>query len=64
VSGNPLTGDTTTMVGLGSPGANASAGYTKHVGSVPPTGAVTLCVQSSLPDGLDQDDPGFYGGNQ
>jgi hypothetical protein len=28
VSGNPLTGDYTTLIGLGSPGASASGGYT------------------------------------
>ena len=36
VSGNPLTGDYTTLFGLGTPGASASGGYTWRLCSVPP----------------------------
>jgi len=36
ISGNPLTGDYTTLFGLGSPGASASGGYTWRLCSVPP----------------------------
>jgi hypothetical protein len=51
-------GDTTQMVGLGTPGASVAGGYTLPVGHVPPAD-VSLCVESAPP--FDESDPRSYG---